>query len=109
MKCRNCKHLSWEEEEPGKMFFSWCHKVLYSPDPDIERWCRGFERRTNADRIRDSSDEQLALFCKELMFNDFKPACKKATFFSAEHKPECEEDCVSCIFGWLQQAVEEDI
>lgn len=31
---------------------------------------------TYADRIRASSDEQLALFFKELMFNDFKPACK---------------------------------
>lgn len=63
---------------------------------------------TNADRIRASSDEQLASFCKELMFNDFKPACKKSTFFSAEHKPECEEDCVSCILKLLQQPAEED-
>lgn len=63
---------------------------------------------TNADRIRASSDEQLALFFKELMFNDFKPACKKSTFFSAEHKPECEEDCVSCILKLLQQPAEED-
>lgn len=63
---------------------------------------------TYADRIRASSDEQLALFCKELMFNDFKPACKKSTFFSAEHKPECEEDCVSCILKLLQQPAEED-
>lgn len=61
-----------------------------------------------ADRIRASSDEQLALFFKELMFNDFKPACKKSTFFSAEHKPECEEDCVSCILKLLQQPAEED-
>ena len=28
---------------------------------------------TNADRIRTENDEQLAIFIKELMFNDFKP------------------------------------
>lgn len=37
------------------------------------------------------------------MFSDFKPACKKSTFFSAEHKPECDEDCVLCITYWLRQ------
>ena len=63
---------------------------------------------TNADRIRTENDEQLAIFIKELMFNDFKPACKKSAFFSAEYKPECEEDCVSCILQWLQHPAEED-
>lgn len=66
------------------------------------------QKLSNADRIRASSDEHLALFFKELMFNDFKPACKKSTFFSAEHKPECDEDCVSCILRLLQQPAEED-
>lgn len=63
---------------------------------------------TNADRIRVKTDEELAWFIKELMFNDFKPSCKKTSFFSAEHKPECEEDCVSCILQWLQLPAEED-
>lgn len=72
--------------------FSYC---VLGPCPE--------QKLSYADRIRASSDEQLALFCKELMFNDFKPACKKSTFFSAEHKPECDEDCVSCILRLLQQ------
>lgn len=58
---------------------------------------------TNADRIRAMSDEELAGFIKRLIFSDFKPACKKSTFFSAEHKPECDEDCVLCITYWLRQ------
>lgn len=62
---------------------------------------------TNADRIRSMSDEELAMYIKELMFNDFKPACKKSAFFSAEHKPECDEDCASCLLHWLQQPEEE--
>lgn len=63
---------------------------------------------TNAQRIRAMSDEKLAMYIKELMFNDFKPACRKSTFFSAEHKPECDEDCASCLLHWLQQPAEED-
>lgn len=66
MKCRNCKNLGWLEEAPGKSFFGWCSKVLDSPDPDIERECRGFERRTNADRIRAMSDEGLQAFLWEV-------------------------------------------
>lgn len=103
MKCRNCKHLSWAEEEPGKMFFGWCHKVLDSPDPDIERLCRGFERRTNADRIRAMDDEQLAKFLCEFRFcdNAFHPCdnCKG--------EPYCREGHNGMI-DWLQMPAEED-
>lgn len=98
MKCRNCRHL----------YKDWCAHKLDNPDPDLDRECKDYMQATHADRIRASSDEQLASFCKELMFNDFKPACKKSTFFSAEHKPECEEDCVSCILKLLQQPAEEE-
>lgn len=49
------------------------------------------------------SDEELAYFLKCCMFNDFKPPCKKSTFFTAQHKPECEEGCTECIMGWLRQ------
>lgn len=63
----------------------------------------------NADRIRAMSNAEMARFIKALMFSDFKPDCKKSTFFSAEHKPECDEDCVSCIMDWLHQPAEEDI
>lgn len=63
---------------------------------------------SNADSIRAMSNAEMAGFIKALMFSDFKPACKKSTFFSAEHKPECDEDCVSCIMDWLRQPVEEE-
>lgn len=58
---------------------------------------------SNAGCIREMSDEELAYFLKCCMFNDFKPPCKKSTFFTAQHKPECEEGCTECIMGWLRQ------
>ena len=103
MKCRNCKHLSWAEEEPGKMFFGWCHKVLDSPDPDIERWCRGFERRTNADRIRAMSDEELSEWlCKALDCDFCKAYLQNMSIYS------CCENQVKGIFNWLQSPAEEE-
>lgn len=62
---------------------------------------------SHADRIRSMSDEELAEFLKAEMFNDFKPSCKNSTFFSAESKPECNTDCISCIKNWLRQPAED--
>lgn len=102
MKCRNCKHLSWAEEEPGKMFFGWCHKVLDSPDPDIERLCRGFERRTNADRIRAMSDEELAEFLAEEQFR-----IANTVFQTVGYGLE-KQVIYARRLDWLQQPAEED-
>ena len=105
MKCRNCKHLGWAEEEPGKMFFGWCHKVLDSPDPDIERLCRGFERRTNADRIRAMSDEELSEFISRIEIGDFGQQVYGKTFCDmCKGQYECDD----CRLWWLQQPAEED-
>lgn len=42
----------------------WCEKVIDSPDQDMQRDCQYFCEKTNADRIRAMSDEELAkLLC----------------------------------------------
>ena len=103
VKCRNCKHLSWAEEEPGKSFFGWCSKVLDCPDPDIERECRGFEMRTNADRIRAMDDEQLAKFLCELRSCAYEghpcDSCKGETYCRAGHNG---------MVDWLRKPAEEN-
>ena len=37
----------------------WCEKVIDSPDQDMHRDCQYFCEKTNADRIRAMSDEEL--------------------------------------------------
>ena len=37
----------------------WCEKVIDSPDPDMQRDCQYFCEKTNADRIRAMSDDEL--------------------------------------------------
>ena len=52
--CKKCNNL----------VNGWCEKVIDSPDPDMQRDCQHFCEKTNADRIRVMSDEELAkLLC----------------------------------------------
>ena len=52
--CKKCKNLVND----------WCEKVIDSPDQDMKRDCQYFCEKTNADKIRAMSDEELAkLLC----------------------------------------------
>ena len=48
--CKKCKNLVND----------WCEKVIDSPDTDMQRDCQYFCEKTNADRIRSMTDEELA-------------------------------------------------
>ena len=50
--CKKCNNLVND----------WCEKVIDSPDPDMKRDCQHFCEKTNADRIRSMTDEELADF-----------------------------------------------
>ena len=50
--CKKCNNLVND----------WCKKVIDSPDQDMQRDCQHFCEKTNADRIRAMSDEELAEF-----------------------------------------------
>ena len=54
--CKKCNNLVND----------WCEKVIDSPDPDMQRDCQYFREKTNADRIRDMRDEELAEFLIDL-------------------------------------------
>ena len=48
--CKKCNNLVND----------WCEKMIDSPDPDMQRECQYFCEKTNADRVRAMSDEELA-------------------------------------------------
>ena len=50
--CKKCNNLVND----------WCKKVIDSPDQDMQRDCQYFCEKTNADRIRAMTDEELALW-----------------------------------------------
>lgn len=57
-KCKNCKRL--ETKDNGFDAYSWCEKINDCPHEDIERDCEHYAPMTNADRIRNMTDEELA-------------------------------------------------
>ena len=85
--CKKCKNFVND----------WCEKVIDSPDPDMQRDCQYFCEKTNADRIRAMSDENLAW---ELMLWRCEATAKY-------HGIETQyPDTHSKILDWLQQPAE---
>lgn len=81
VKSKNCLNLTNH----------WCDKVIDSPDEDMERDCQYFCHKTNADRIRAMSDEEL---------KDFLCSILQCEFCKFEGWGGCE--CLK----WLQQPAE---
>ena len=81
VKCKNCKNFfrSFEDVKP----FYWCEKIADSPYGEMERECSYYKPKTNAERIRSMTDEELAAFC-----------CKvKADYQWVDHEYPDEDAC----------------
>jgi hypothetical protein len=81
--CKRCNNLANQ----------WCEKVTDSPDPDLKRDCQHFREKTNADRIRAMSDEELAAIIR----------CPYATYPDICRTPST---CLDCCEEWLKQPAE---
>ena len=85
--CKKCNNL----------VHGWCEKVIDSPDPDMQRDCQHFCEKTNAQKIRSMSDEELAWY---LMLWRCE-AVAKHNGVSSEYT-----DTQKNILNWLQQPSE---
>ena len=47
--CKKCNNLVND----------WCEKVIDSPDPDMQRDCQHFCEKTNAQKIRSMTDDEM--------------------------------------------------
>ena len=88
--CKKCNNLVND----------WCEKVIDSPDPDMQRDCRDFCEKTNADRIRAMSDEELADFIDRCEMNDIDYAKTFCDLCNGQY------ECNQCRLDWLQQPAE---
>ena len=61
--CKKCNNLVND----------WCEKVIDSPDQDMQRDCQHFCEKTNADRIRAMSVEELAVLLAHETYRMAKP------------------------------------
>lgn len=86
VKCSNCKNFVNE----------WCEKKFDSPCPTLARDCANFVQKTNGDRIRSMTDEELAQF----LDSSNSQGCVSLA-------RDCEASCERCITKWLKQPYKE--
>lgn len=86
--CKKCNNL----------INGWCEKKIDSPDPNMVRDCQYFWEKTNADRIRAMSNEELCKFLGECKFCDIcVEGCDSCTY---------NGDCDKRLLDWLQSPAE---
>lgn len=84
-------HKHMVPDMPRTYFCTFCGAGFHEDDPGI----RFREKRTNADRIRAMSDEELA---KIHSFGSMRYGCAPHT--------ECVGDCEQCWLDWLKSPAE---
>ena len=100
-KCKNCKHLKYKDD--GRERYAWCPLIGDNPDLEFERFCGAFKKKTNADRIRSMTDEELA---KALVFYDSDFEAYSHVFEPYLTHPVKEEAEKMCL-EWLKSEVED--
>ena len=85
--CKKCNNLVND----------WCEKVIDSPDPDMKRDCQYFCEKTNAQKIRAMSDEELADMLWKTGRN-YRAVCADPVVDYNEHRDH--------LIAWLKQPSE---
>ena len=99
-KCKNCKHLKYKDD--GRERYAWCPFIGDNPDLEFERYCGAFKKMTNADRIRNMTNEELAEFIKDLSEHCLAGIGE----VNCSNQITCE-NCKITALNWLQKEVEE--
>ena len=102
VKCKNCKHLRtmYEIGKGKEKEYKWCPVISDSPDIECKRNCNYYECMTNADRIRSMTDEELAEWMHETIYNEGE------SLFLCDETPSnnCSE-CEKCYLAWLKTEI----
>ena len=85
--CKKCNNLVND----------WCEKVIDSPDQDMQRDCQYFCEKTNAQKIRSMSDEELADMLWKTGRN-YRAVCADPVVDYNEHRDH--------LIAWLKQPAE---
>lgn len=99
MTCRNCKHDKFAVDEMDGAQFHWCKKYYDSYDDSKAEECESYEPKTNADKIRNMTDEELAKF----FFEPNQEFCRKCKYLGSD----CDGlYCKESMLEWLKHPAE---
>ena len=83
----------------NRLVNDWCEKVIDSPDQDMQRDCQHFREKTNADRIRSMTDDEL----NELFHDIYNAGAEDAVAYEWGQRTNSFEWTLE----WLQQSAED--
>ena len=86
--CKKCNNLVND----------WCEKVIDSPDPDMQRDCQHFCEKTNAQKIRSMSDDEL----NDLFYEIYNAGAEDASSYEWGQRKNSFE----WTMDWLQMPTE---
>ena len=86
--CKKCNNLVND----------WCEKVIDSPDQDMQRDCQYFCEKTNADRIRSMTDDEM----NDLFHEIYDAGVEDAVSYEWGYRKNSFEWTME----WLQQPAE---
>ena len=86
--CKKCNNLVND----------WCEKVIDSPDPDMQRDCQHFCEKTNAQKIRSMTDDEL----NDLFHDIYNAGVDDAVEYEWGHRTNSFEWTME----WLQKPAE---
>jgi hypothetical protein len=104
IKCKFCKNSAYlTDEDVGR--YLWCFEFEEDLDEDIVVTpCHAYKPKTNADVIRNMSDEELAEFFNKLEYESV--VYGNGLFSCSMDSKRCGESCTPCYVEWLQKEVE---
>lgn len=95
---KNCENCAYNDNSSRLPPCLWCTASTTNPVPT--HWEAGAnyepESKTNADRIRGMSDDELA----HKLLRHSRPWCGNVC--------DTTKDCLTCVLNWLQQPCKED-
>ena len=89
--CKKCNNLVND----------WCEKLINKPNQNMQRDCQHFCEKTNADRIRSMTDEELAAWIASMT-----TVCECCAEINECESPKCFNKCLHGVEDWLQQPSE---
>lgn len=102
MNCKNCVYNVLKHDSLDGTRFYWCDRYLDSYGQDRAKQCRAYKPKTNADKIRSMTDEDLSQFLCNGIENVFCDLCTKCSCRYAHCKDEL---CKTNLSEWLEQTV----
>lgn len=105
-KCKNCRNGAYLKDAYGDGYY-WCFELEEDFGEDrIVIPCHEFIPKTNADRIRSMTDEELAEFLLKVNKAYAEPCMTGQSDCVWEDYPTRDKGCKDCFLEWLKSEME---